>query len=254
MMGTTTTQSGMEMVLSQVGEILAPAGPYELKRSKMKSEIAPILAAAKAVTVIDSPEQAQEATSLGRLLQTWIKERETLSKDIKQKIDLVKAPVLQAEHDDVDPAKSAKLHLGTIQSLWEQRVLREKEEADRKSREESLKKAQEDQLLRAIEHESIGDMEGMEEVLKEDVVPLPAVTLSRAQERPTGSVTRGVVYKAKVTNLMDLVKAIAAGKAPLSAVLANESFLNNQATQFKEAYSIPGTILDKSIPPTSYRR
>jgi hypothetical protein len=50
-------------------------------------------------------------------------------------------------------------------------------------------------------------------------------------------------YKAKVTDLMALVKAVAEGKAPLAYVMANEVTLNKMAKALKEQMSIPGVEL-----------
>ena len=48
-------------------------------------------------------------------------------------------------------------------------------------------------------------------------------------------------YNAEVTNLMDLVKAVAEGRAPLKYVMADMNVLNTIAKALKEDYSVPGT-------------
>ena len=50
-------------------------------------------------------------------------------------------------------------------------------------------------------------------------------------------------YSMEVTDLMTLVKAVAEGRVLLSAIEANESFLNSKARNDKEGYSVPGTKL-----------
>lgn len=47
-------------------------------------------------------------------------------------------------------------------------------------------------------------------------------------------------YRAEVSNLMELVKAVAAGTVPLMALQANQTFLNNQARAMKETLAYPG--------------
>ncbi len=55
-------------------------------------------------------------------------------------------------------------------------------------------------------------------------------------------------YKAKVTDLMALVKAVAEGKAPLAYVLPNESVLDKMAKALKQQMSIPGVeLIEESI-------
>ena len=248
MMGTT------ELALPRIVEILGPDGDYEKRRIALRSEYSAVVEQAKKITEIDSAEAAEDATKIGRLLQVASKETETFFKGVKIQVDAIKKPILDAEKADCGPYESEKKRIGTLQSVWDQKVLREKEEADRIAREKALQDAREEALLRAIEMESIEGTEAAEQLLQEPVVALPVVTLSKSAGRPTGSVNKGVVYRAKVVNLMETVKAIAAGKAPLQAVCFDESWLNKEADHKKEAYSIPGTILDKSIPPTSYRR
>ena len=55
-----------------------------------------------------------------------------------------------------------------------------------------------------------------------------------------------VAYSMEITNLAELVKAVAAGKAPVLAVVANEAWLNAKARLDKEAYSVPGTKLNRT--------
>jgi chromosome segregation ATPase len=50
-------------------------------------------------------------------------------------------------------------------------------------------------------------------------------------------------YKAKVTNLMALVRAVAEGTAPLAYVMANEATLNKMAKALQEQICIPGVEL-----------
>ena len=59
-------------------------------------------------------------------------------------------------------------------------------------------------------------------------------------------------YKAKVTDLMTLVKAVAEGKAPLAYLLANESVLDKMAKALKEQMNIPGVeLVEESIKASS---
>ncbi|WNO05977.1 hypothetical protein [Rhodoferax mekongensis] len=65
----------------------------------------------------------------------------------------------------------------------------------------------------------------------EVVTSAPAV---QAPARVSGISTR-VTYSAQVDSLLDLVKAVAEGKAPLECIAADEKFLGAQARAFKKA-------------------
>lgn len=68
-----------------------------------------------------------------------------------------------------------------------------------------------------------------------DVVPvvsLPKVTTTGVSTRETWSV--------EVVDVLELVKAVADGRAPLALVLPNEAALNKLAGALKSAFSVPG--------------
>src|SRR5208337_3499399 len=50
-------------------------------------------------------------------------------------------------------------------------------------------------------------------------------------------------HRCKVNNLRELVNAIAAGKAPLQAVVADQRFLDHQADDYRDAFQMPGCEL-----------
>jgi hypothetical protein len=239
-MGTTS----VELILPKIVQVLGPDGEFERGRITRRAGYAPILAESQKITVIASADDAANATSMGRLLQAESKELESFFKEIKRQIDAVKAPVLAAEKSDTLPIEAEKSRLGALQIAWTQAERKKQEERDRQARAEADREAQEAILQRAIEHESLGDMDAAEATLAEAPVASPVATLSKVS-KPSGSVSK-VNYSARVTNLLELVKAVASGKVPVNALSANESFLNNQAKQFREAFSVPGVELVRS--------
>jgi hypothetical protein len=59
-----------------------------------------------------------------------------------------------------------------------------------------------------------------------------------------------MTYSAEVTNLLELVQAVAAGQAPLEALQAETKFLGAQARAFKKAGQLyPGVmaVAERSI-------
>ena len=229
-----------EIVLITPSQLVGPGSAFEKQRNLYKQEVAPILAASKELKVI-SVETAEKATEFGRLLVTARKEREPWYKNIKSMIDGLKKPILEAEKSDIGELEAEGQRLGSELTAWnnKQRALREEEE--RKSRELAEQAMREELLLRACELEAAGDKEAAEAVLEEPVMA-PVVIQSVAPPKVQGQVAK-YTYSMEVTDLMTLVKAVAEGRVLLSAIEANESFLNSKARNDKEGYSVPGTKL-----------
>jgi hypothetical protein len=250
-MGTTVaTANSTELVLTQMVTLLGPQGDYEKRKIALKKEYDPIVVSAAKITAITTEEEAQEAANHGRLLQAGTKEFETFFKTIKQKCDAIKNPILADEKAANAPLDKEKKRLGVLVGGWNQEVQRKAQEAQRKADEDALKQAEEDALQRAIELAAAGEDEAAEAVLEEPIVAAPVVVQALVS-RPTGSVGRKY-YKCKVTDFKALVAAVAAGTVPIMALEANQSFLNNQADQFKEGFSFPGCELETSSS-TSFR-
>lgn len=246
----TTTAVGTELVLKNVIEVLGPSGTYEKRRIALRNEYGQVVLAAKKLETIESTEQAEEATQYGRLLQTATKETEAFFKKVKSQIDDIKKPVLAAEKEDVGPYNTEKSRLGTLLTGYQAEQRRIREEEERKAREEAQKQAEEEALQRALELAAAGEGEAADAVLEEEVVAAPVI-IQAVAPKPTGSVGRKN-YSAEVFDLKALVAAVAAGTVPLMAIVANESFIGNQARAMKEAFSMPGVKL-KVTESTSFR-
>jgi hypothetical protein len=250
-MGTAAIAStSTALVLAQVVEFLAPSGDYEKRKIALTSEYAQIVVSAAKITAITTQEEAQEAANHGRLLQNGTKEFESFFKAIKVKCDAIKNPILADEKVANAPLDAEKKRLGTLLTAWNQEVQRKAQEAQRKAEEDARKQAEEDALQRAIELAAAGEDEASEAVLDEPIVAAPVV-VQVPVSKPTGSVGRKY-YKCKVTDFKALVAAVAAGTVPIQALEANQSFLNNQAENFRDAFSYPGCELDTTTS-TSFR-
>lgn len=274
------------IVLAGAGELLGEDSPYERGRRALRNEYKPILAASAELKKIESAEDAQRATEFGRLLQNGAKETETYFKSIKVQIDAIKAPVLAAEKEDGGLLETEKKRLGVLVTAYREKVERERIEAERKQREadeaaakierERLEKiARDEQIQRALEAEQSGDAAQMEAILEEETVieepvsPPPSIMMAAAPTRFAGAPSK-TTYSAGVIgweekmmekqethkgwqNFRTLVNAVAAGKAPLRALLPNESFIGGQGRDYKEGFSMPGCELKKTTG-TSFRR
>lgn len=73
--------------------------------------------------------------------------------------------------------------------------------------------------------------------LDEDDFEAPAV---QAEPTKLDGISSRSTWKAEVTDKMALVKAVAAGDAPLDALLVNQSHLDAMARSLREAMKVPG--------------
>ena len=228
------------IVRGEFGKILGPASEYEKKTIALRHEYEAVVQAAKELTVIDSLEKVEEATKLGRLLQTGTKEIELFFKPIKQAIDNLKSPVLAAEKQLKDMLETEKTRLGTAITVWnnKQRALREEEE--RKFRELAEQAAREDILSRAC---AAGDTEAAEAILDEPVMA-PVVIQSVAPPKVQGQVAK-FTYAVKIVDFQALVKAVIAGTAPWACIIPDEGYLNRKANLEKEGFSLAGCELGR---------
>ena len=252
-MGTAAVGLSTELVLRQVQEILGPDGEYERRRIELRAEVAPILAASGKMLTITTPDQAQEATNYGRLLQAETKVVEEYFTAVKRKIDAVKSPVLDAEKEHKAPIAVEKERLGLLVDAYNQEAERQRVEAERVAREAAEKQAREDALQRAIEMESLGEVEAAEAILDEPITTTMISIPSRGLAKPAGAIKGKVSYKCKVTDYKALFLAVSSGKVPMQALQVNQSFLDNQADQFRDAFSYPGCELDRQVGKTHFR-
>lgn len=109
---------------------------------------------------------------------------------------------------------------------------------------EIARKAEEERVLsEAVALESAGEPH-LAEILLDGPTEALAPVVAMPMVRPTvAGLSRRTYYSAKVKSLSALVKAVAEGKAPLQALVANQSFLNSQARAFKSGFSMPGVEL-----------
>jgi hypothetical protein len=249
------------IVLKVPAEILGPGSEYEERRLALKHEYEGIIAKAKTLTVVDSPESAERANEFGRLLQAGSKEAETFFKPIKQQIDGFKAPVLAHEKEFAGALDVEKRRLGGLLTTYNAEVQRLAEIERQKQQAAAEQAAREAVLARAVEIDESGDSEQAAALLEEPIY-VPAVVVQNAAPAKVAGQVGTTTYGAKVTgweekmtekpthhpgwqNLMNLVKAVASGLAPIQSLQPNETFLNQQGKSYREGFSLPGCELTK---------
>lgn len=83
-----------------------------------------------------------------------------------------------------------------------------------------------------------------------EIMHAPLVTLPDS----TPGLAMVDIYRCKVNDLMKLVKSVASGETPIHAVMADDKWLDKQASHLKEEFSYPGCEVVKTKSPRTNRR
>jgi hypothetical protein len=197
-------------------ELLLPTD-FDARVGKLRAEITQMLRHAEPLLTKDlaNIEQHDAAVEAGRLLQAMAKNVAEFYKPIKQRIDLLKQPILDMEHEDAESLKTAKERLGVAVQQFE----------ERQAAAEALV------LKQNLATAALAGAEGE--------LPLPAIVAATVPAKTRGKVKRST-WHAEVVDFMKLIKAVAAGQVLTMALLPNESYLNKRADSDREGMSIPG--------------
>jgi hypothetical protein len=193
---------------------------------------------ARALAVTDQPSYELAAE---RLLAVADLRREIVAhhEPIKRAAHTAWQQVLAAEKRLLDPVTDAERIYKARIASYEADQRRIEAEARAKAEAEARRLAEE-QREREIEQ---AEAEGADlaEVTAMIAAPLPAI---RPQEQPAFQSARGITtaanWKGEVTSLEALVKAIAAGKANIGLVMANETAINQLARATRGTLEVPG--------------
>lgn len=206
-------------------------------QQELETRVVSVPDRAKAMQIVDSAQ----FVAAGELLKTI--------KGLRSEIDQTFDPIIQKQHEAHKEAiaqkRKVEAPLVEAENILKPRIATYMQEEERKRREEELRlqrQAQEEeerqQLESAVILEAIGEPESADALLAERRVA-PPVILPRQVPQVAG-VFKTQRWSAQVFNLMDLVKAVAAGKVPIMALQANTTFLNQQARSMKSALNYPG--------------
>lgn len=202
---------------------------------------------AKAITAIKTAEDYVRAGEILITVKELRKKIEATFKPIKQKMDAAKREVLDQEKAADAPLKQAEDYIKPLIRAYD-----DEQERIRKAEEDRLRKIQEQQeedarLAAAIQAEDEGAPEEAEQILEAPVY-IPPVVLPKATPQVQGISCR-VTWKHQVTDLMSLVKAVAAGQVPIQALKADDVFLGQMVRSLKSSMNYPGVRIypDKTI-------
>ena len=145
------------------------------------------------------------------------------------------------------PLDRAKRDVKQLMAAYELEEKRAREAEQRRLEEIAIKEAEELKIQEAIEREAEAKQNGAtaqeaaqeaEAVINEPVHVAP-VELPKAMPKIPGFTIK-TIWKAQVVDFRALVNAVAAGRAPIQALKADDVFLGQQARSLKQAMNIPG--------------
>jgi hypothetical protein len=172
----------------------------------------------------------KEAYDAKKAFHTWFDPIDEASK-LQRKTTIAQGKAID------DPFDYIIQTTGTRSAKWmrEQQAIAAKKQAE--ADELARKKAEDKQLEEAEMLSSLG----MDEAADAALVAEPVIQRTVVEEpfKAAGTVLRDY-YSAEVTDLMALVKAVAAGQAPLESVEANMPYLNGKARLEKGEMKVPG--------------
>lgn len=201
----------------------------------------------KAMAVVSQATQVKVVDTESYILagETW-KRLADMEKEAHEHFDPVVKSTDKAHKDAValrkkvlDPIEQAKTNIKGLMSAYdaEQERIRQAEEA--RLREEARKREEDARINEAVAMEQEGNGILAEMILSEPV-ETPVVIVQKEVPKMAGGPVYRTVWDAEVTDLLALVKAVAAGQVSINALLPNQTFLRQQAQSLKETMKMPG--------------
>jgi hypothetical protein len=206
-------------------------------QEQLETKIVSVPDQARALTIQTNDEYVRA----GELLRTI----KGLRGEVDQSFDPIIQKAHEAHREAIAQKRKIEAPLAEAEGILKPRIAAYLNEQERIRREEELRlqrqaeeEARQRQLENAVILDDIGETEEANALLEERPTVAPVI-LPRSVPKVAG-VSMSKRYSAVVTNLMELVKAVAVGKAPIQALKADDVFLNRQAVAMKEALQYPG--------------
>lgn len=236
---TTTDIESKALALRHVSlEDIPSAQEYLALVEEMRRKAAPIIEASEKIQEITTQDEQIEAMATWAQLDALEKAAKPITAPLKDVTNKLHKAATTLDGGLVDPISAARKRLKFLMGQWEEKQKRLRE-AEEKRIENELRAREEERLLQeAIEAEGLGLKEESHAILDEPVV-VPTVTLPKTTPKVEGLVF-SERWHAEVHDLMALVRAVAAGNAPLNFLVADMVSLNKQAQSLKSNLNIPG--------------
>jgi hypothetical protein len=141
----------------------------------------------------------------------------------------------------LDPLEAIKKAQSADMKAWEREQEAKRLEAERLAQEIARKQAEDEAIAAAAALEKQGTPEAKAEAEKIMAAPvdIPQVVVKSVVPKGGGSFTRDN-WKAEVTNIKALARAVLAGQVPEQALMGNTVFLGQQARSLKKGMAWPG--------------
>lgn len=163
---------------------------------------------------------------------------EQLFKDPKKKAFDAHKAVVAAEKKLLEPLQALKKTINDALSAWHAKVRAEERARAAELAAEQRRIAQEQQKATAKALEDAGQKEAAQQVREQPVI-VPAAPVSVATA-PLAASTFIETWEGECTDIKALAAAVAAGTVPESALMVNQTLLNQQARTLKASFRWPG--------------
>lgn len=184
----------------------------------------------------------REDYEIGQVYMSRLKNRVKMMTDERmaqtRPLDESKKRIIDFFRPHLEKLEAAINHLGSGMVKWTEEQEARRKEKERRLQEEARKRAEEEALRQALEAEQAGEKEEAEAILQEPVYVPPVKVASQIPKSKDSHIRE--TWSAELISLADLVKGINEGKAPLMAVKADMTFLNEQARAYKQSLTISG--------------
>lgn len=193
------------------------------------------------VSITDPESYAAAAGELTKV-KAALKRIDEDRKELTKPLDEEKRRVMDYVRPFTTALESAEVKFKTALIAYDneqerKRQLAEAEEAER------LRKQQDALEKRAEKAEASGKTEKAEALREQAATAVFAAPVAAAAAPKVSGISTRKTYSVDVTNLLELVKAVAEGRAPLKYITADLKVLNGIAGALKEDYDVPGTKL-----------
>ena len=193
------------------------------------------------VNITDADSYATAAGELAKI-KAVAKKIDADRKELTKPLDDEKAKVMDYVRPYTTALGNAELAFKNALLAYEQEQTRRRELAEAEEA-ERLRKQQEALAKRAEKAEASGHEEKAETLREQAATAVYVAPAPIAAPPKVSGLSSRKTYSAEVTNLMDLVKAVAEGRAPLKYLVADMKVLNTIAGALKNDFDVPGVKL-----------
>lgn len=208
--------------------------------TEAKALVAAAYAAAEGVPVdfsITTADGCAQASSLVSIIRKRIDELTNTRLEITRPMDASKKRVMDFFAGPIAKLESANKVLSDAVLIWNRKETQRQQEEQ--ARLQALADKEREKLeKRAEKAEASGKTEKAEELRQ--VASTVVAPIAAAPAPVSGAMGVRKVWKARVTDKMALIKAVAEGKVPESVLLVDESALNKVAAALKGSLNYPG--------------